>query len=672
MADIVPKEALAYLKNKKLQPAFSYKDVWREEHATAFTVAKAMQLDVLSDLHSAVVNAMEKGQSFESFKKNLKPVLQQKGWWGKKEMTDPLTGETVNAQLGSDRRLKTIYQVNMRSSYQKGQYERTMQSDLHPYLMYRIGPSVNHREDHVSWDGLILPKDDPWWDSHFPPNGWGCKCYTRAVTEVRKKQYEENGIPTAPLLDGTGGGNIPAKTQAPPLKYKTYFNERKGTVEQVPEGVDPAFNWNQGKAGNKAALQKLGESKQNYEAAAAAKPKKEYLTKKKLEGDIAVIDAHIKSASDQKTTADLEAKKAEYQQLLDKKSLAADKKKLLKEQAALQKEFDSLNVKTYSGIWKDDITTADWSDKSASIQAKKDYFQDKLNAGGLSDADKAKFEQFLKDIDEFAAEGKHYHEVRTELKKVQHSLTALKKNGIVESVLDDAFSQARKDAALWAKSPKESDDILRGVCGKVWQNATKAERQAAYDYTCGSGGFNRPLRGYDGSWGKFKGIGKVPLDNEGRAGAIEYLANLIDKSKYDIDIWLQRGVESRRGAANFLQIAEKDLQNLTQGQLEQKLLNKDIIDTAFVSCGSAKGQGFSGYIFNIYCPKGTKMIYAEPFSHYGKGAGLDWNGMAKQLDFGSEDETIIQRGTTFKVIKVEKKDGITYFDLDVVSQITGG
>jgi tetratricopeptide (TPR) repeat protein len=212
---------------------------------------------------------MEKGQSFESFKKNIKPLLQQKGWWGKKEMTDPLTGKTVNAQLGSDRRLKTIYRVNMRSAYQKGQYDRTMASDLHPYLMYRIGPSVRHREDHQSWDGLILPKNDPWWDSHFPPNGWGCKCYTRAVTEARKKQYEENGIPTAPRLDGTGGGNVPAKTQAPPVKYKTYFNERKGTVEQVPEGVDPAFNWNQGRApGDSGAKAVLENAQRKYAEAA--------------------------------------------------------------------------------------------------------------------------------------------------------------------------------------------------------------------------------------------------------------------------------------------------------------------------------------------------------------------------------------------------------------------
>jgi uncharacterized protein with gpF-like domain len=670
MAGIIPQAALDYLKNKNLKVGFSYKDIWNEEHATAFTVAKAMQLDVLSDLLTAVVDAMEKGQSFESFKKNIKPLLQQKGWWGKKEMADPLTGQTVNAQLGSDRRLKTIYRVNMRSAYQKGQYDRTMASDLHPYFMYRTGPSVRHREEHQSWDGLILPKDDPWWDSHFPPRGWGCKCYTRAVTEARKKQYEENGIPTAPRLDGTGGGNVPAKTKAPPVKYKTYFNERKGTVEQVPEGVDPAFNWNQGKAGNKTVLQKLEESKQNYETAAAVKPKKEYITAKKLEGDIAALDEQIKSATDKKALADMEAKKAEYQQLLDKKSATTEKKKLLKEQAALQKEFDGLNVKTYSGIWKEDVTTADWLDKSGSIQAKKDYYLDQIKNYGLPDDVVKIYEEKLALLEEFAAESKHYYEIQTGLEQIQNSLTNLKIGGIVNSGLDDAFSQTRKNAALWAKSPKEADDALREICGNVWQNATKAERKAIYDYTCGSGSFNRPLRGYDGNWGNFKGIGKVNLNAEGRASAIKEMTRLIDKSSYDIDVWLQRGIETSKGASSFLQIPEKDLINLSQDKL-QKLIGTHITDEGFVSCGSAKGQGFSGYIFNIYCPKGTKMMYAEPFSSYGKGAGLNWNGLAKQAGFGHEDETIIQRGTTFRLIKVEKKGGYTYFDLEVISQILG-
>jgi hypothetical protein len=283
MPEFIPKEAVAYIKNKSLLPGFSYKDVWNEEHAKSFTVAKAMQLDVLSDLRNAVTAAIESGQSFNTFKKNITPLLRQKGWWGKKEMTDPLTGKTVNAQLGSDRRLKTIYSVNMRSAYQRGQWERAMASDLHPYLMYRIGPSVNHRQDHVSWDGLILPKTDPWWDAHFPPNGWGCKCYTRALTEARKKQYEQGGVPVPPRADGSGGGALKVKTEAPPVKYTSYFNERKGTVEQLPEGISPGFNWNAGKAGYlKTAEQKLKEAEQNYNAAAALKPKKRILNQKEI------------------------------------------------------------------------------------------------------------------------------------------------------------------------------------------------------------------------------------------------------------------------------------------------------------------------------------------------------------------------------------------------------
>lgn len=249
MADaLIPRQALDYIKNKKLRPAFSYKDVWNEEHAAAFTVAKAMQLDVLSDIKTAVEKAIEDGATFEQFKKDLKPTLMQKGWWGRREMTDPLTGETVDAQLGSDRRLRTIYQTNLRSAYQKGQYDRTMASDAHPYLMYRIGASVRHREQHLKWANLILPKDDPLWNSIFPPNGYGCQCYTVAVTQARKERYERNGVP-AYNPDTHQTVRMPVQTVAPKPSYRNYFNERKGTLERIPQGITPGFNWNQGQTG---------------------------------------------------------------------------------------------------------------------------------------------------------------------------------------------------------------------------------------------------------------------------------------------------------------------------------------------------------------------------------------------------------------------------------------
>jgi SPP1 gp7 family putative phage head morphogenesis protein len=258
MADIIPKAALDYIKNKNLKTGFSYKDVWNEEHAASFTVAKAMQLDVLSDIHNAVIKAVGSGQSFETFKKNIKPILQEKGWWGRKEMTDPLTGHTVNAQLGSDRRLKTIYETNMRQSYIKAKYDRIMESDIIKYIRYRKSSSAHPRHTHLEWDGLILPKDDPWWGLHMPQKEYNCKCDIDGVTEYRLKKYEAEGIPVPPGPDGTGGGTIQVKRVAPPEIYRTYFNERTGTLERVPQGVHPSFNYDaRGESRNTGALKHL-------------------------------------------------------------------------------------------------------------------------------------------------------------------------------------------------------------------------------------------------------------------------------------------------------------------------------------------------------------------------------------------------------------------------------
>jgi len=258
MPNPIPSQIVSFLKNKIRVGAdgspfpasknFSYKDIWHEEHATNFTVAKAMQMDVLKDIHEAVTNAAENGWTLSHFKKELKPLLQEKGWWGKKDMTDPFTGETVKAQLGSDRRLKTIYQTNIRSAYQQGKWERSQNSDAHPYLLYRVGNSKEHRSEHLEWDGLLLHKDDPWWNSHFPPNGWGCKCWTQAISESRAEKLKQSGFGVPPSLDGKGY-HVDVKTEAPPTLYTSYYNERPGTVEKVPVGIHPSFNFNIGRAG---------------------------------------------------------------------------------------------------------------------------------------------------------------------------------------------------------------------------------------------------------------------------------------------------------------------------------------------------------------------------------------------------------------------------------------
>lgn len=328
----------------------------------------------------------------------------------------------------------------------------------------------------------------------------------------------------------------------------------------------------------------------------------------------------------------------------------------------LKADIKDFKPETYKNIWKEDVTTLDYKVKKDSISAKQKYFKQKIET--TSGTEQEKFKVLLSNLEEFETQGKAYYEKQDRIKKLQNELTKLRDGDIIK---ENPYTQERKDAAYWFTEKEAADLVLRPPTGELWKVLSAKEKEAAYRYTSGSGGFNRPLRGYDRNWNEYIGIGKVSLDNEGCGGEIEALKKALAKSSYDFDLWLQRGIETTSGAAEFLGISQKDLINCAQEELEELLLDKVVKDEAFVSTAACKGAGFDGYIFNIYAPAGTNMLYAEPFSRFGNGAGVDWDGETLQESFGNEFEVILQCGYEFKIKKIEKSTyGKTYIDLEVV------
>ncbi|WP_165664387.1 phage minor head protein [Metapseudomonas otitidis] len=243
----VPREALDYLRAKGYEVGFDYRDVWQEEHAIAWTVAKAMRLDILEAIRAAVDEAIQEGLPFREFQGGLQPLLERLGWWGRSTMQDPLTGEERDVQLGSPRRLRTIYDVNLRTAQAAGQWERIQRTRMtHPYLIYQLGPSREHRPEHRGWSGMVLRSDDPWWQSHYPPNGWGCKCHVRQASRREAQRLIDAG----------------AQTAAPDLGQMEYVNERTGQVVSVPRGIDPGWDYNAGEVSRLARAQQLLEQKE--------------------------------------------------------------------------------------------------------------------------------------------------------------------------------------------------------------------------------------------------------------------------------------------------------------------------------------------------------------------------------------------------------------------------
>ena len=223
------REALEYFRFRGLRLGFDYRDVWREEHGLAFTVAKVMDLALLKDIRAALDRALGEGMTLHQFEQLLVPRLRGRGWWGKKAMRDPITGETILAQLGSPGRLRTLYGANFRAAHAAGAWDRAQRTKaIYPYFLYELGPGEEDGDRHRPWAGTLLPVDHPWWDEHFPPNGWGCDCRVRQINEAEAERR---------------GG-----TTEPPLRKEiSWKNERTGEIERVDEGLDAAWAANPGK-----------------------------------------------------------------------------------------------------------------------------------------------------------------------------------------------------------------------------------------------------------------------------------------------------------------------------------------------------------------------------------------------------------------------------------------
>lgn len=226
-----PEEAIAYFEQKGYAIGFDHRDVWQQEHQAGFTVAKVMQQDILEDIRKAVDAAIKDGTPLAQFAQQLTPILQDKGWWGQRPMTDPLTGIERDVQLGSPRRLKTIYDTNLRTAHSEGQWARIQANkEAFPYLQYDANNSPHPRQDHSKWDALTLPVDDPFWQRHMPIKAYGCKC--RVIPKMASQVAQVDRAPSVPT--------------------RTYTNARTGEIQQIPQGVDPSFHYPSG--GRRASL----------------------------------------------------------------------------------------------------------------------------------------------------------------------------------------------------------------------------------------------------------------------------------------------------------------------------------------------------------------------------------------------------------------------------------
>ena len=214
------KAAIEYIKSK-IPAASAHWDDWiAPVHAKSFTVAGAPSVEFAADMHEAVAKVIANGGTITDFRKDFDKIVEKYGW-------------TYKGKRGW--RTRVIYNTNMHAAKMAAKWQTIQENkDVAPYLKYSAVLDNHTREQHRAWHDIIRPVDDAFWDTHYPPNGWNCRCTVRAMSEATMKRQGKT-VSDAP--------NINREDRT------VKFGKSKGTVVQnIQEGIDVGWDHNVGQS----------------------------------------------------------------------------------------------------------------------------------------------------------------------------------------------------------------------------------------------------------------------------------------------------------------------------------------------------------------------------------------------------------------------------------------
>lgn len=197
-------EQIEFFRRKLNLPSERWDDITKAAHDRALIVAGATKADLLADFNTAIGKAIS-GQTLETFRRDFREAVAKHGWTG-------WTGEGTPG--GEAWRTRVIYETNLRTSYAAGRWQQLNDPALlaeRPYWKYVHSELVSRpRPLHEHWGdmGLTLRHDHPFWETHYPPNGWGCRCRVVAVAEPAEGDATEppDGWDTEGEATGTPPG----------------------------------------------------------------------------------------------------------------------------------------------------------------------------------------------------------------------------------------------------------------------------------------------------------------------------------------------------------------------------------------------------------------------------------------------------------------------------------
>jgi hypothetical protein len=134
----------------------------------------------------------------------------------------------------------------MRTAYAQANYREQLEgAALRPIWVYQSQlTGGNRRQEHIELHGKAFRYDDGFWDTYYPPNGWGCECYVNTESEHSAEadgiKIEESKNITPPEIDDTWAYNAGREALAP--NFNKYTNLPKDALNAIYKNYHHSMN----------------------------------------------------------------------------------------------------------------------------------------------------------------------------------------------------------------------------------------------------------------------------------------------------------------------------------------------------------------------------------------------------------------------------------------------
>lgn len=175
-----PNEAAAdYIRGKAVADPTNFGNLPDQLKQRAFTVAGIEQMDVLRRIRDTVAKLPE-GKNWDEAKREIAS-----------EISPFMGGDMKAARAKAEHTLR----IHGFQAYAVARHQEQMETiDVFPYWKYVTVGDARVRPAHAALDGKVLRADDPWWNTHYPPWDWGCRCIV--------EQLDEEDAEAAGVTDG--------------------------------------------------------------------------------------------------------------------------------------------------------------------------------------------------------------------------------------------------------------------------------------------------------------------------------------------------------------------------------------------------------------------------------------------------------------------------------------